>query len=288
VWVDRSGAVQPINPDRHAYVAPPISPDGQKIAVTIEDHIWVYDTARDALTRVTFGPNQELWPIWNPDGSRLTFRRDDPPNIFWQPVDGSAEAERLTTGDRRQRPTSWSPDGKMLLYLESATDFDIGLLTLEGERKTRLLFDTPFTEGGGGFSRDGRFLAYSSIESGRNEVYVRSFPSLDGKWQISTDGGIQPVWARSGREIFYRNGDKMMAVAIETQPVFRAEKPVLLFEGPFDGSEFATGPYYDVAPDGERFVMVQRDESWGTQVQVVLNWFSELQARVPADRNMKR
>jgi Tol biopolymer transport system component len=280
VWVDRTGVVQPITRDRRLYEAPRISPDGDKIAVMIEGHIWVYDVARDALARVTFGPNQEFWPIWTPDGSRLTFRRDDPPNIFWQPADGSGDAERLTTSDAVQRPTSWSPDGKMLLWGQGSPT-DIGLLTLEGESKTHLLFDTPFHEGGGAFSPDGRFVAYSSNESGRHEVYVRSFPTLSGKWQISTDGGGQPVWARSGAEIFYRSGDKLLAVPIETQPALRAGKPALLFEGRFGGSEILNGPYYDVAPDGERFVMVQNDESGPNQIHVVLNWFTELERRVP-------
>jgi serine/threonine-protein kinase len=203
VSVDRAGAVRAITRDRRPYLSPRVSPDGQKVAVTIEGHIWVHDMVRGALSRVTFGPNQEYWAIWTPDGSRLTFRRDHPPNLFWQPVDGSGEAERLTTSENTQFPSSWSPDGKTLVYTqESADGWEIGLLTIAGEPRSRPLLQTPFNEAGGVVSPGGRFLAYMSNESGTYEIYVRSFPDPGGKWQISNRGGVQPVWARSGHEIF--------------------------------------------------------------------------------------
>jgi hypothetical protein len=152
----------------------------------------------------------------------------------------------------------------MLLYSTEggATGMDIGVLTLEGERKTRPLLDTTFDETGGVFSPDGRFLAYSSNESGQHEVYVRSFPSLGGKWQISDDGGVQPVWARSGREIFYRNGDRMMAVATDIETTFRKGNPALLFEGAFVGSESVVGPYYDVASGRRAFRHCSGGRNW--------------------------
>jgi serine/threonine-protein kinase len=283
VWVDRVGAVRPITEDRRPYLSPRLSPDGQRLAVTIEDHIWVYDMVRDALSRVTFGPNQEYFPIWTPDGSHLTYGSGDPFNIFWQPVDGSGEAERLTTSENTQLPTSWSPDGKILVYSElmPTGQYDIGLVTLEGQRKTHTFLQTPFNEAGGVFSLDGRFLAYTSNESGRFEIYVRPFPGPGSKWQISSDGGVQPVWARSGREMFYRNGDKMMAVTIETEPGFRAGKPTLLFEGPFLYPDLRAAQY-DIASDGQNFVMIQELESGPTQIHIVLNWFEELKARVPS------
>jgi serine/threonine-protein kinase len=285
VWVDRRGAVRPLTEERQVYVAPRLSPDGQRVAVNIEGHVWIYDIARDVLARVTFGPNQEFWPIWTPDGSRLTYRREDPPNIFWQPAEGSSEAERLTTSEKTQRPNSWSPDGKTLVYSEgipSDDQGDLGILTPDGESGSHPILNTSFHEGSGVVSPDGRFLAYVSNESGRNEVYVRTFPRSEGKLQISRDGGVQPVWARSGREIFYRNRDKMMAVPIESSSSFRAGKPALLFEGWFHNSNSVYGPYYDVAPDGEHFVLVQ--EAPPTQIHVVLNWFEELKERVPTNR----
>ena len=133
------------------------------------------------------------------------------------------------------------------------------------------------------FSPDGRWLAYVSDESGRYEVYVQPYPGPGGKWQISTGGGKEPLWARDGRELFYRNGEQMMAVEITTEPTFSAGTPRLLFEGTYlSGTVFLA--YYDVSPDGQRFLMVQASEQQAsdpTQINVVLNWFEELKQRVP-------
>jgi serine/threonine-protein kinase len=282
VWVDRKGVPRPITETRRNYSEPRLSPDGQRLAVTIDGHIWVYELGRNTLSRLSFGPVEDAIPIWSPDGSRLAFQSGPPFSLFWQSADGSDVAERLTTSERLQVPTSWSPDGKMIVYYERKTAYnpDIWFLALQGERTARPFLQTPFSEAGGALSPDGRFLAYRSNESGRLEIYVRPFPGPGGKWQISNDGGEQPVWARSGREIFYRNGGKMMVVPIQTEPAFRAGKPTVLFDGRFA----LTGTFvneYDVAPDGEHFVMLQDVESRANQIHVVLNWFEELKARVP-------
>ena len=129
------------------------------------------------------------------------------------------------------------------------------------------------------FSPDGQWLTYLSDETGRVEVYVRSFPGPGGKWQISTQGGARPFWAKNGRELFYREGNKMMAVPVTTQPTFRAGAPTLLFEGESRVS-------YDVTPDGQRFLTIQKGEQEAaTQINVVLNWFEELKRLVPTDQN---
>ena len=159
------------------------------------------------------------------------------------------------------------------------------MLGLQGDHKPQAFLQTPANEGGPIFSPDGRWLAYWSDESGRGEIYVRPFP---GGWktQISTDGGVQPVWARSGRELFYRNADKMMAAAIEAKPAFSAAKPKLLFEGHYEAGIFPFEPNYDVSPDGQRFLMVKgsAQESAATQLNVVLNWPDELRRLVPAGK----
>jgi serine/threonine-protein kinase len=285
VWVDRGGSVRPITESLRGFEDPRLSPDGQRIAVTILERggvdIWVYDFARDSFTRLSFASEEDQAPIWTPDGNRVTFRRGASSNIFWQPADGSGTEERLTTSKYTQRPGSWSLDGTVLVFWENqpARRNDLWLLTLEGERGTRPFQQTIFNEVGGVFSPDGRYVAYSSDESGRPEVYVRPFAGPGGKWQISSDGGGQPVWARNGQEIFYRNGDEMMAVSIDVDPSFRVGRPVLLFKRQFHlpASGFAQ---YDVTTD-ERFVMIQDVESGPTQIEVVLNWFEELKARVP-------
>jgi serine/threonine-protein kinase len=295
VWVDRAGVVRPVTEIRRGFEDPRLSPDGERLSVAIQQsdqfHIWIYAMARDSFERLSFGPDQDQAAIWTPDGKRLTFRRGEISNLFWQPADGSGPEERLTTSPYVQRASSWSPDGKVLVYNErspSEEAWDLWLFNLEDEPSQRPFLETPFREPFGAVSPDGRFLAYISNESGRLEIYVRPFPGpRGGKWKISTEGGVQPVWARSGREIFYRNGDKMMAAAIETEPEFRAGKPTLLFEGKFHRPEFAF-PQYDVALDGQRFVMIQDVESAPTQIHIFQNWFSELKKRVPAGGNVGR
>jgi Tol biopolymer transport system component len=187
------------------------------------------------------------------------------------------------TAPLAQQPTSWSPDGRHLAYTEEdpRTGFDLWVLTLGGPRTPFLR--TAFDERGATFSRDGRWLAYTSNESARDEIYVRPFPGPGQKWQISTGGGSEPVWARSGGELFYRSGDKMMAVAVSTTPTFQVQKPRVLFEGEYERPDPMTS--YDVAPDG-RFAMVRGETlSAVSPLHVVLNWFEELKLRVPAQEN---
>ena len=185
--------------------------------------IWVYDIPRQTLTRLTFeGLNQQ--PQWTPDGKRVTWRSERegvPGNLFWKLADGTGSVERLTTSEFRQNPSSWSPDGQFLAFHQqpsvgsSPTNRDIWILPLEGERKPQSILQTQFNELGPVFSPDGRWLAYISDESVRNEIYIRPFPKVEeGKWQISTAGGVESRWARNGRELFYRNeiGYEMIAV----------------------------------------------------------------------------
>ncbi len=207
-------------------------------------------------------------------------------NLFWKPADGSGTEEQLLTSQSLQIPASWSPDGHVLAYTEynPITGWDIGTLAMEGERKPQPFLRTPFNESQARFSPDGRWLAYVSNESGRDEVYVQPFPGPGGKWLISTEGGNEPVWNPSGRELFYRNGDKMMVVAVTTTPAFSAAKPRLLFEGQYETNPMPV-PAYDVTPDGQRFVMIKGErEAAPTQLNVVLNWSDELRRLAPAGK----
>ena len=152
-----------------------------------------------------------------------------------------------------------------------------------GDRKARPFLRTQFDETAPRFSPDGHWLAYISDESGRDEVYVQPYPGPGGKWQISTEGGTEPVWSPNGRELFYRSGGKMMAADIAAQPGFTVGKPRMLFEGPYQ-TAWTDLPNYDVSPDGQRFLMLKPIESADaapTQINVVLNWFEELKRRVP-------
>jgi len=285
VWVDRKGVEQPLSAPARSYRMPRVSPDGRRIVVGgVDTDIWVYDLSRDTLTRLTFlGGNTA---VWSPDGKHVAFASNGGKgntNVYWQLADGSGTAEPLTTFAKNSHTVgSWSPDGQHLALEEinPATGYDVWILSLS-DHKTEPFLHTQFNEGAPEFSPDGRWLAYGSDESGRSEIYVQPFPGPGGKWQISTDGGTEPRWARDG-ELFYRSGDKMMGVETTLKPSFSAGKPKMIFEGRYVPT-VATKANYDVTPDGQRFLMVKesKQESAATQINVVLNWFEELKQKVP-------
>jgi Tol biopolymer transport system component/predicted Ser/Thr protein kinase len=291
VWVSRNGAERPLPAPAHHYRFPRISPDGRRAAVAIEDQesqIWLYDL-RETLTRLTFDGNDNVFPVWTPNGKRILFKsnKEGPGNLFWQLADGSGGLERLTTSEYPNFPSSWSPGGQLQAFVEvnPATGSDLWVLRMS-DRKVQPFLRTPFNESVPRFSPDGRWLAYISNESGRFEIYVQPYPGPSGKWQISTEGGTEPVWNPNGRELFYRSGGKMMVVDIATQPSFTFGKPRMLFEGQYQPSP-VPAVNYDVSPDGQRFLMLKPSESAEaapTQINVVLNWFEELKQKVPTEK----
>jgi Tol biopolymer transport system component len=251
-----------------------------------DGNIWVDDLSRNALTKLTF-QHYNNFGFWTPDGKRVTFMSTAEGTLksFWQLADGSGGLERLTSGENAQFPNSWSPDGQLLAFTEQSptTGQDLWVQRI-GDRQAQPFLRTPFNEHAAQFSPDGHFLAYTSDESGRNEVYVQLYPGPGGKWQLSTDGGIEPKWNRNGRELFYRNGNAVMAVDITTQHGFAAGTPQKLFEGPYVPTSRGF-PNYDVSSDGQQFLMVKASDEppmTPTQINVVLNWSEELKQRVPA------
>src|SRR3984893_12581049 len=289
IWVDRNGVEKPLALPARSYSNPPISPDGRRVAVAITEsgsYIWIYDLERGTLSRLTFETNGNLNPAWTPDGKRVVFQAGSPSNLFWQPADGSGKAERLTTREYRDAPNSWSPDGQQLAFSEISPTTAMDIWVLRSDRKAQPFLQTSFNEGAARFSPDGHWLAYVSDESGRYETYVQPYPGPGGKWQVSTEGGTEPVWNRSGRPLFYRGGDKMMVVDIATQPSFTVGKPRMLFEGQYLPTT-GTSPDYDVSPDGQRFLMLkpaEQAQAAPTQINVVLNWFEELKQKVPVGK----
>jgi serine/threonine-protein kinase len=294
MWVSRNGTEQVLPAPPHDYSFPRLSPDGRLLAVSFGEpgsgpQIWLYDLARDTLTRLTFGGNSNVAATWTPDGKRVVFGSDKEGqlNIFWQLADGSGGMERLTTSEYVNGPWSFSPDGQLLAYVEGnpTTGPDIWVLRLS-DRKAQPFLRTEFNEGAAAFSPDGHWLAYISDESGRYEVYVQPYPGPGGKHQISTEGGTEPVWNPKGKELFYRSGDRMMAVEVATQPSFSVGKPRMLFQGAYLTTT-ATSPFYNVSPDGQKFLMIKPAEATVssplTQIVVVQNWFEELKRLVPTE-----
>ena len=284
LWVDRKGATQTIPAPPRRYGTIRLSPDGQRLAAMITDTnpgLWIYELDRGTLTRLTTSVLNP-YAIWTPDGKRVTFRSaiSNPFSLVSMPTNGSGVEEHLTTGEGLPMPGSWSPDGQVLAFSEQnpTTGWDIWVLKLEGDRKPRPFLQTLSNESGAMFSPDGRWLVYQSDESGRNEIYAGSFPEAGRKWQISTEGGTEPLWARNGRELFYRNGDQMMAAAVETKPTFTAGKPELLFKGDYVTGPTDFWPNYGVSSDSQRFLMVKaaEQERAVSQINVVLNWSEEL------------
>jgi serine/threonine-protein kinase len=292
-WISRDGTARPLAAPPRAYQSPRISPDGGRIAVSVdapEPQVWIYDIARETLTRLTFDGTYNRSPIWSPDGKRLALisNRDAAQNTYWQLADGGGSVERLTTTTDITAPSSFSPNGQdlALTVINPTTQRDIGILRVN-DRQLQMFRRTNFNEASARFSPDGRWLAYSSDESGRREIYVQSYPGPGGRWQISTDGGTEPVWNPQGRELFYRNGDSLWSVLVVPEPNFSVSRPRVVFRGPYmmaPGNDSA--PDYDVSPGGQRFLMLKEEEVTGsvTQVIVVQNWLEELARGVTSGR----
>lgn len=278
VRVTREGEEHRLTPGPRDYSSPRIAPDGQSLAVTAEGKVWLVDLRRDTMTRLTFGPGpQQEFPVWSADGKYLFFRGGG--QIARKAVDGSSSEESILADAAALYPTSVSPDGEFLAIVDirSATGGDIVLVPLRGEEKRKVFLSTPAFEGGAQISPGEQFLAYASNESGRMEIYVQPYPDPGAKVQISTEGGNQPRWSRDAKELFYRNGDKMMAVEISTGSGFTAGAPKVLFERQYAYGVGTTLANYDVTPDGH-FVMVKNEPA---RLNVVLNWFEELKQKVP-------
>jgi Tol biopolymer transport system component len=286
VWVDRSGKELDTVGDQGESRNPALSPQGDRLAFNQSDprtgigDIWVRDLARGSNSRLTFGTTNQTAPVWSPDGARIVYRadRNGPSDLVVKAADGTGEETVLLKGDVLSVPTDWSRDGRYIAYLQVAKDTgsDIWVLPTFGDRKPILVLRTPFNEGNAVFSPDARFIAYASNESGRNEIYVRSFPGPGGKWQVSTAGGADPHWSADGKEITFRAPDqKVMASEVREGTAFEAGVPKALFLGRFEPTN--TRNRYVPAADGQRFLLVAplgRDAMAPTTV--VLNWFEAL------------
>jgi len=284
VWVYADGTEQSTGATGKMYAQPRLSPDGKHVITSLRgdaEDLWLYDLTRGASSRLT-AKGSSSFPVWSPDGKRvaLSFGRND---IFVRTLDGSAPEQKVLTGRVPSYPFSWSPDGQTLAYVsvDAKTLQDIWVLNLT-DRKPQPFLTSPFREGAPVFSPDGRWIAYVSDESGRNEVYVSPFPGPGEKQAISTNGGSEPVWPRAGKELFYRSGDAVMAAQVTTSPTLSVTKPRVVFRKPYERS-IALWPNFDSSADGKDLLMVKGSDAAPAPsfINVVLNWSEELNARVP-------
>jgi eukaryotic-like serine/threonine-protein kinase len=290
-WVDRKGVPTPLPVPSRNYELPRLSPDGQRLVVQVDERetsngrgIWTYDLAREQLTRLTFD-GWNLWPLWSSDGTRVVYASNRPGtnwDLFVRPADGSGVAMPVMIGPRAQVPRDVSRDDLVVYTSDAGQNGEIWLLSLDGGTPGRKFLSLRSEHAA--FSPDARWIAYVSREagSGREEVYIGRTDGSAGKWQASSAGGTEPRWNRNGRELFYRNGNKLLAVSVSGTTVLSFDPPQTLFEnGAFPLSTI--GINYDVSADGQRFLMVMQDPrvSRSKPLQVVTGWFAELKARVP-------
>jgi len=286
-WFDRKGKPLGSVGPPGGYFNLSVSLDERKLAVsrlasrTGTRDLWLYDLSRGTSSRFTFNPSTELAPCWSPDGGRIAFSsdRDGPFNLYQKLATGSANDELLLSTSAPKYVSHWSPDGRYIVYesIDPKTKIDLWVLPLFGDRKPILYLQTGSDESQGQLSTDGRWMAYTSNESGRSEVYVQAFPISGGKWQISTNGGVQPRWRGDGKEIFYLALDrKIMAVTVKADSTFETGAPTELF--PTQVTQlFGVRNPYAVTADGQRFLINTRvEEANPSGIAVVVNWHAGL------------
>jgi hypothetical protein len=305
--IDKTGTQNPLPLPMNAFLKPRISPDGRQIAMTIDDskdsNIWIYDLSGTASMRqLTFaGANSN--PVWTPDGQRIVFQsdREGDKGLFWQWADGSGTAERLTTAakDEDHVAYSFTPDGKTLVFRTSRNDNDILLVPIDGDRKPKALIGGPGTQSGASLSPDGRWIVYASNESGGSAIFVQPFPPTGAKYLVAKGNPYTynySSWSPDGKQLYYLEGgvtsgsvagvaglSKLMSVDVVTQKGFDISKPTSLFE-------MITIPGFsrpfDPMPNGKQFLVLlaggpPSSDAPPPQINVVLNWFTELHQRVP-------
>jgi serine/threonine-protein kinase len=295
VWVDRQGREESLGAPPMPYVYPRLSPDGQRIAIDVSDDskrdVWIWDRRRATLELFSKDPAGNPLVAWSPDGRGLAYgsERSGVSNVYWQEADGSGTPRQLFDSPAVQMPISYAPDGRLLVSVTvPGQQRDIHVMSRNSPAQLEPLIHSAANELWAEVSPDGRWLAYDSDESGQFEVYVRPFPHpYEGsRWQISSAGGRQPLWARDGRELFYRDySGALKAVPVTPGEKFIPGRPGTVFEGSgYSGSgSQGGGRTYDVAPDGARFLMLKSAPGRPPEIFVVLNWFEELRRLAPLD-----
>ncbi len=306
VIVDRSGIVTPLPMDPGDYGAPRFAPDGRAVAAGYQGDVWIYDFDLGTFGPLTAGGG--FYPVWTPDGRHILFSRTEGPdvNVYRVPADRGEEPVALLQARGQQRTQDLSPDGSHLMlrrnlvspgrpaFAEQSASagaggrlgmaggqYDLWSLALEDGAEPEPWLTSDFMERSPTFSLDGRWVAYSSNESGRDEVYVRPFPGPGGRTQVSTEGGTAPAWSPDGSELFYRIGDEFKVVAVQLAPTFRVvSRARTLFEGRYYAYPWQR--QYDIHPDGDRFIMFRYTEE-ETDLTAVVNWLESVRHRLEGE-----
>jgi len=296
VRVDRQGNEEPISIPPADYWLPRISPDGSQAVVTVFDangsDLWTIDLERETSGRLTFGADTDTSPVWSPDGNRIIYAsRNDGGGIFERAANGTGSPTLINRNSVAVFVKAVSPDGQRLVVSDTYQgESDIFHLSTEGETFPQPFVNTDYDEDHAELSPDGDFIAYRSNETGRFEVYVRTFPNPDdGRWQVSTDGGVDPRWNPDGTELFFRvpggpTAASIFAVDVPTDADFSWDEPRLLVERDYT----AGAGKYAVAAGGERFLMFRpaaraEDDASGAKLAIVENWFEELKRMTPTE-----
>jgi serine/threonine-protein kinase len=288
VWVDRQGREESLGFPVANYGTFSLSPDGQRLAIVnfgAEAHVRLHDLQRGQQTRLTLEGNNHS-PVWSPDGEWIVFSSDRAgrTDLWRKRANGSGEAERLTTTPPGSRVNlfSWSAACGCIFFGRFNAQGEQGwMLPADKGGDPELLWETSFVEWGHHLSPDGRWLAYVSDEPGQYDIFVQPFPPTGERRQVSFGGGEEPRWSRDGKELFYRDGKRGLSVAVGPGPEFEAGDPVVVFEGSYRP---VWGYSYDVAPDGQRFLLYRQEPQLSrTHLNVILNWTEELKRLVPTN-----
>jgi Tol biopolymer transport system component len=272
-WFDRGGKPLGDLGEPRPYRNPRLSPDGKRVAVEIVDRsgnrdIWLMDVARGVPVRFTFDSGRDAAPVWSPDGQKIAWQGNA---AVYMKASSGAGSEEVLRGEA-WIPDDWTPDGSGLLYHPTAPRQVWIQPLVAADRTPRAVIEGRVITTHARVSPDGRWVAFASTDSGRFEVYLQNFPTPAGRWQVSTDGGIQPKWGRGGKELFYLSVDgRLMAVPVTLGALAEVGKPQPLFQTLVDATTGFTWHQYDVAPDGQRF-LVNAPEISTTPLTVVVNW----------------
>ena len=299
VWVDRQGREQTLGLEPRNYQSFALSPDGKSVAVTIgsergESDIWIWSQERQTLNRLTFEGGTEV-PLWSPDGKRIVYTVYEPDiNLVWRMADGTGSPQRLLppNSDRQRIAVTaggWTPDGRLIFdELRRGRVLDVKVLSLAGNgAPSSLIGEGTYAKTAGAVSPDGRWVAYVSVESGNPEVYVRPYPNVNGgQWQVSTDRGSTPRWAKDSRTLHFIGQSGVMSSSVEPGPTFSASRPVLAMPLPSNvrfSAAITLRSDFELSPDGQRLLFMKTgDPEAAPHLNVILNWISDLARRMAA------